>query len=112
MFSDDPLKLTRCDLALTRRLSDLYDKLAGDEYGAVMLEKDVYRLESRSEHTVGLINLRNKPFRLSTQNKNTENAALLSAMSNGTALTDHRCGIKPNAITFAPHSITIIRSAW
>ncbi|GHT64818.1 hypothetical protein FACS1894110_05260 [Spirochaetia bacterium] len=104
MFSDDPLKLTQYDLALTRRLSDLYDKLAGDEYGAVMLEHDVYRLESRSGKTTGLINLRNKPFRLTAQN-----AALLSALSKGTALTDHRRQIKPGAIAFTPHSITVVK---
>ncbi|GHT58207.1 hypothetical protein FACS1894109_12050 [Spirochaetia bacterium] len=112
MFSDDPLKLTEADLALTRRISDLYDKLAGDEYGAVMLEKDVYRLESRSGKTAGLINLRNKFFRLTAQNKNTENAVLLSALSDDRALTDHRCQIKTDAITFESHSITITRSAW
>ncbi|GHV90663.1 hypothetical protein AGMMS50268_11660 [Spirochaetia bacterium] len=116
MFSDDPFKLTEADISLTKRLSALYDKLAGDEYGAVMLEHDVYRLESRSGKTTGLINLRNKPFRLTAQNKNTENAVLLSALSTGEFLTDHRCNIKPDAITFTPHSITVIRpiiqSAW
>jgi alpha-galactosidase len=120
MFSDDPLRLTEADLALARRLSELYDKLAGDEYGAVMLEKDVYRLESRSEKTTGLINLRDKPFTLNAAihaNGNgtaegaaihTPCAALLHALSKGEALTDHRIQIKPDAIAFAPHSITLV----
>jgi hypothetical protein len=39
---------------LTKRISALYDKLAGDECGAVQIEKGVYRLVSRSGKTTDL----------------------------------------------------------
>jgi alpha-galactosidase len=63
MFSDDPGALTGGDLALTRRISALYDRYAGDEYGAVRTGDDVYRLLSRSGKTGGIINLSNRPCR-------------------------------------------------
>jgi alpha-galactosidase len=71
MFSDDPRELNAGDLALTGRINALYDRLeeAGDEYGAVQIGRDLYRLISRStgkgpagnqERIRGLINLGNK----------------------------------------------------
>jgi alpha-galactosidase len=62
MLSDDVTVLDESDLALTRRIAALYDELSGDEYGAVMLQRDVYRLESRSGRVGGIINLSDKPF--------------------------------------------------
>jgi alpha-galactosidase len=61
MFSDDPGALTGGDLALTERISALYDRYAGDEYGAVRTGDDLYRLVSRSGRTGGIINLSNRP---------------------------------------------------
>jgi alpha-galactosidase len=61
MFSDDPAALGAEDLALTARINGLYDQLDGDEYGAVLLERDVYRLESRSGKIRGIINLSRRP---------------------------------------------------
>ncbi|MDR2159549.1 MAG: alpha-galactosidase [Treponema sp.] len=63
MFSDDPGALTGEDLALTKRISALYDRYAGDEYGAVRTGDHVYRLISRSGKTGGIINLSNRPRR-------------------------------------------------
>ncbi|MDR2257559.1 MAG: alpha-galactosidase, partial [Treponema sp.] len=53
MCSDDPAELDEETLSLTKGISALYDKLSGDEYGAVQIEKDVYRLESRSGNITG-----------------------------------------------------------
>jgi alpha-galactosidase len=58
MFSDDPVSLTEEDLTLTKRINSLYDKLSGDEYGAVMIKPDVYRIESRDGTLHGVINLK------------------------------------------------------
>ena len=63
VFSDDPGALTGGDLALTKRISALYDRYAGDEYGAVRTGDDVYRLVSRSGKTGGIINLSNRSWR-------------------------------------------------
>jgi alpha-galactosidase len=63
MFSDDPGALTAGDLALTKRISALYDRYAGDEYGAAQTGDDTYRLVSRSGRTGGIINLSNRPCR-------------------------------------------------
>jgi alpha-galactosidase len=64
MFSDDPQTLGDEDRALTRRIHALYESLDGDEYGAVQLKRDVYRLISRSGRVRGIINLGNKKLRL------------------------------------------------
>jgi alpha-galactosidase len=63
MFSDDPGALSSEDLALTKRINALYDRFAGDEYGAVQTGDDLYRLVSRSGKTGGIINLSNRPCR-------------------------------------------------
>jgi alpha-galactosidase len=103
MFSDDPLGLEQADLALTRRIIGLYDRLGGDEYGAVRIDRDVFRLESRSGKTWGIINLSRGPRRLDPARE----PALAAALSRGTFLVDHRVkGGTPDLI-FEAHSITI-----
>jgi alpha-galactosidase len=62
MFSDDPSDLTDDDIALSRRINALCEALADDEYGAVRIAKDIYRLTSRSGNIAGIINLSNKPY--------------------------------------------------
>jgi alpha-galactosidase len=104
MFSDDPALLTGEDVALTRRLCGLYDALAGDEYGAFTLEKDVYPLLSRSGKTAGLINLRKAPF---TLNRNGA-GSLYNALLEGRALVDHRLETGTGRIRFAPHTVTLL----
>ncbi|QQO09238.1 glycoside hydrolase family 36 protein [Breznakiella homolactica] len=106
MFSDDPVHLEPGDIALTRSIAELYDALAGDDYGAVRLEKDVFRLLSRSGTTAGLINLGDRAFTLGKS----RNPDFFSAMETGTALVDHRTKIRQNMVAFAPHTITIIRN--
>ncbi|MDR2101829.1 MAG: alpha-galactosidase [Treponema sp.] len=103
MFSDDPLRLEPEDISLTARIVKLYQDLAGDEYGAVRIDREVFRLESRSGKTAGLINLRSRPYRLNRQLW----PDLYSALAAGSPLTDHRQRIGPGAIVFAPRSITI-----
>jgi alpha-galactosidase len=102
MFSDDPLHLTEKDKALTRRIITLYDTLAGDEYGATRIGRNIFRLESRSGNTAGIINLSNRPFRLDR----TGDAELYDALSGGRFLIDHRLKTG-RGMAFAPHSISL-----
>jgi alpha-galactosidase len=110
MCSDDPGDLDEEAAGLTKRISALYDELSGDEYGAVQLEKDVYRLESRSGNITGLINLRGRPFTLdSREPRRNETGGLGAALLEGRFLTDHRLKKGRGPWRFGPHSITIIR---
>jgi alpha-galactosidase len=104
MSSDDPARLGGEDLALAGRLSRLYDTLAGDEYGALTLEKDVYLLISRSGKTSGLINLRKRPYTL--ERKNAKN--LYATLAKGKILVDHRLPAKNGDFIFDSHSITVV----
>jgi alpha-galactosidase len=113
MFSDDPLRLEPADLDLTRRIVALYDLLAEDEYGAVRIDRDVFRLESRSGKTAGLINLSPGPYRLDR----TREPLLSAAFVSGSYLLDYRIKdhrikdhrAKEPPLTFEPHSITLIQ---
>ncbi|MDR1072687.1 MAG: alpha-galactosidase, partial [Treponema sp.] len=90
MTSDDPLHLEPADIQLAKRMAALYAALADDEYGAVRLDRDVFRLVSRSGKTTGVINLSNRPY------------PLREPLMNGQFLVDRR---KNGA--YAPHSISI-----
>jgi len=105
MFSDDPAGLTPQDLALTRRLNELFDALSADEYGAVRLEKDVYRLVSRSGGVRGLINLGDRRWRLDRA----RHPDLFADLSAGTALVDHRTDCGTRSLRFARRTITILK---
>jgi len=94
MCSDNFFALCEADLSLIKRIQNLYERLEGDEYGAVTLEKDVFLLESRSGKVSGLINLKNKPFRLTRDSGH---------FNGGTWLVDHR-----KAMGFEPHSISVV----
>jgi alpha-galactosidase len=104
MFSDDPARLSGEDLAFTGRLSGIYDALAGDEYGAITLERDVYLLVSRSGKTSGLINLRKRPFTL----KRKKAKELYAALAKGKILVDHSLREKDGSFVFDPHSVTVV----
>ncbi len=104
MFSDDATGLTSADLALTRRLNALFDALGADEYGAVRLEKDVFRLESRSRRLRGLINLKNRAWRLDRS----RDPDLYAYLAGGRALVDHRTAVGAAALGFARRTITLI----
>jgi alpha-galactosidase len=103
MLSDDPRQMSAADIVLTRRLIKLFDILARDEYGAVRLDRNVFRLESRSGKTAGLINLGNRPFRL----KKEKDPALFAALGGGRVLTSCHPENGPGELIFAPHTITI-----
>ncbi|MDR2446548.1 MAG: alpha-galactosidase [Treponema sp.] len=90
MISDDPLRLEPADLQLAKRMAALYAALADDEYGAVRLDRDVFRLISRSGGITGVINLSNRPY------------PQREPLINGRFLIDRR---KNGA--YAPHSISI-----
>jgi alpha-galactosidase len=96
MFSDNPHGLTGADIALTRRIAELYHTLDGDEYGAVRIDRNVFRLESRSGRTAGIINLSRQPWR---------------GVLRGDFLIDRRCKRQSiqGGMLFAPHSITIVQ---
>ncbi|GHU76420.1 hypothetical protein FACS189461_3970 [Spirochaetia bacterium] len=108
MFSDDPLHLDEKDLALTRRINMLYEKLEDDEYGAVRLDRDVFRLESRSGKTSGIINLQNRRWAL----KKTKEPELWQRLQAPSLLADHRLGGKSGGaqgdVFFEKHSITLV----
>jgi len=104
MFSDDTAALQDGDLALTRRLNDLFDALGTDEYGAVRLERDVFRLESRSGRLRGLVNLKNRDWTLRAARQ----ADLFTFLAAGTALVDHRTAVGATELRFARRSITLI----
>jgi alpha-galactosidase len=103
MLSDDPRQMSAADTALTRRLVKLFDILAGDEYGAVRLDRNVFRLESRSGKTAGLINLGRRPYRLHRD----KDPALFAALGKGRALTGCRPKSGPGGLGFAAHTITL-----
>jgi alpha-galactosidase len=103
MLSDDPRQMSAADIALTRRLVKLFDTLTGDEYGAVRLDRNVFRLESRSGKTAGLINLGNRPWHL----KKEKDTALFAALSGGRVLTSRHPGSGGGELIFAPRTITI-----
>ncbi|MDR0452319.1 MAG: alpha-galactosidase [Treponema sp.] len=107
MLSDDPHQMSAADTALTRRLAELFDTLAGDEYGAVRIGRDVFRLESRSGKTAGLINLGGRPCRLDRG----KDPALFAAFGRGRVLTDSRPKSGPGGLSFAAHTITITTTA-
>jgi alpha-galactosidase len=105
MISDDPRRLKAADLALTRRITELYDLLADDEYGPLRLDRDVFRLDSQSGKIRGLINLRNRPYYLQPE----KDPALFAFLSKGTCLVDHRLQPRRESAGFAPHTITLVR---
>jgi alpha-galactosidase len=104
MLSDDPRQMAPADIALTRRLIKLLDILAGDEYGAVRLDRNIFHLESRSGKTAGLINLENRPWHL----KKEKAPALFAAFGRGKVLTSRHPKNGPGEMVFAPHTITIV----
>jgi hypothetical protein len=114
MFSDDPIDFGRSpgERALTERIVALYDGLPDDEYGATRIDRDVFRLESRTGRISGLINLRSRPFRL----RHSAEALLFDDLSRGIPLVDHRLrfksvadALKRDALYFDSRSITVVR---
>ena len=95
LCSDDFLSLDQADLSFARRINDLYNKLPNEQYGAVGLEKDVFRLDSRSGSVAGIINLSDKPFLLKDNTID---------FTNGVWLVDRRAA---EGLSFAPRSISI-----
>ncbi|AEF85385.1 alpha galactosidase [Treponema primitia ZAS-2] len=103
MFSDNPLQLSPDDLALSGHIAELYRSLEGDEYGVRRLDRDLFRLESRSRKTTGIINLSEKPWQVSGDE--TE-GGFYAILKEGEYIIDHRIG---GTMNFAPHTITILR---
>jgi alpha-galactosidase len=106
MFSDDPSSLSGEDLALTRHVSELFDVLSGDEYGARRIARDVFLLLSRSGRHTGLINLRKKIYTLD----GTEETDIFFNFSKGRVLVDHCPGNRGNRMSFEPRSVTVFEA--
>ncbi|MDR1177731.1 MAG: alpha-galactosidase [Spirochaetaceae bacterium] len=100
MFSDDPASLSNQDLALTRRISKLFDILSDDEYGARRVDRDVFLLQSRSGRRTGLINLRKKNYALD----GTKEGDIFCKLS---ALVDHSFRDRRGGLSFEARSVTI-----
>jgi alpha-galactosidase len=105
MCSDTPDPSDPAAAARAKRLVGLYDALAGDEYAARRLDRDVHRLDSRSGRTVGLINLGDRPWRLAAR----ASPDLAEAFARRPPLVDHRLsfGSGRDAV-FAARSITLM----
>ena len=97
LCSDDFFALHKTDLSFAETINELYSKLSKEEYGALYLKKDVYRLESRSGKVSGIINLSDIPY----LEKDSE------GFSGGQWLVDRR--LKRDGFIFAPRSISIYR---
>jgi alpha-galactosidase len=110
MISDDPYLQEPADLALTRRICAHYDRLEDDEYGVRRLDRDIFRLESRSGRIAGLINLSGRPYTLAART-DAAGGGLYDALFRGPYLTDHRLRAKAGGISFAPHSISLAEAA-
>jgi alpha-galactosidase len=109
MISDDPCEVHAEEAAFTQRILRLYDDLADDEYGAVRIDREVFRVESRSGAVTGLINLRGRAYALAPETA----PRLFEALDQAELLVDRRIkrGLggshKKNALLFSPHSITL-----
>jgi alpha-galactosidase len=103
MFSDDPSFLSKEDLALTRHISELFDTLGNDEYGARRIGRDVFLLLSRSGKYTGLINLGKKIYTLDEKKE----GDIFFNFSKGRVLTGHVLGNRGSGISFAPRSVTV-----
>jgi alpha-galactosidase len=64
MFSDNPALLTADDFNFTRRIATRFDELAGDEYSAVRIGRNIFRLGSRSGRVSGIIDLNKRTIQL------------------------------------------------
>lgn len=111
LCSDNCFALTKDDLALAKRINALYDELAGDEYGAVRIAKDLYYLESRSKTVSGIINLSDKAFAFNKDSNAGTGRPSPDAkqFSGGTWLVDHRLN---GESLFAPRSISVYKSSY
>jgi alpha-galactosidase len=104
MVSDDPSTLSEADLALARRVSELFDILSDDEYGARRIARDVFLLLSRSGKFTGLINLRKKMYTLD----GTED--IFFTFSRSRVLVDHCLRKRDGRIVFAPCSVSVFET--
>ena len=119
MVSDDP---ESAEPGLTARIAGLYEELSMpgpgcpvEEYGAVRIAPEVFRLESRSRTVSGILNLSDRRFRLRRERAEGLYDGLAASLAAGTALVDH-CVIDAAAavrrrspLVFAPRSITLVR---
>lgn len=64
MVSDDPSRFgSEGEKAFTARIAGLWDQLAGREYGAERIRKNLFRITSRDGRVRGAVNLRSRPAR-------------------------------------------------
>ncbi len=106
MFSDDPAEFRAGseEDRLTGSILALYDRLEGDDYGALRIAKDVYRLESRSGRVTGLINLSPRAFRLDKE----AHPDVFSRVEGGQPLIEHAKGTAGRGSRiFDGHSISL-----
>ena len=95
MFSDDTHEAPGPgELAFTSKIVGLYDRLAGHEYGAARLGRDVFEVESRDGRIRGLANLTGKPF------------ALPAGRFAGKAIVEH-ASREGGTLAFEPRSISL-----
>ncbi|MDR2517125.1 MAG: alpha-galactosidase [Spirochaetaceae bacterium] len=106
MLSDDPHRESAGGSALARRMAALYDELDNDEYGAHTIGKDVYRLESRSGKTAGVINLSSRAVPVTA----VRDPSFRMMLASGRRLVDNRTRDSAGNDAFAPHSISICRA--
>ncbi len=109
MLSDDPANICAEDVALTRRLIVIFDRLEDpdakvlDEFGLTCIAADVFRVYARSGRFLGLINLRSRPFVLDK----TADPRLAHAFDLGDVLI-RRLEKRGSVYRFEPRSISLV----
>lgn len=84
MFSDDAQAFGGTEeAAFTKRIVGLYDRLAGRDYGAEYVRRDVFRLFSRDGQIEGLVNLSDKSWRESADRWASAAPVVLNAQRSG-----------------------------
>jgi alpha-galactosidase len=95
MFSDDTHEgMGESERAFTARVIGLYDRLAGREYGARRLARNVFSVESRDGRVRGLVNLTESAYRAP------------AASFPGAAIVEH-ASREGGGIAFEPRSISL-----
>jgi alpha-galactosidase len=96
MFSDDTREFgEKEELAFTARVVGLYDRLAGREYGAERIGRDMFRIFSRDGKVMGLVNLSDRARIQPSSRWNLEKAIVAHARRGD------------DTLAFAPRSLSL-----
>jgi alpha-galactosidase len=98
MFSDDTHEFGGAEeAAFTSRIVGLYDRLAGGDYGAERIEKDLYSIFSRDGKLRGIVNLSDRP-------------RAAAGFDRAKALVLHAEGAEGGKLALAPRSVSLFEA--